>query len=130
MRGWGDCDDFCAHAFGELLRQNKSLFAKVMTWTEDPDFWVRRVSAVVLIPAIAKNDYNGIDLFAIADRLLDDEHDLVRKGYGWMLKVLSRVDPGSMEKYRIKNHEKMPWVAYRYALEKLEKETRNQLMQV
>ena len=82
MRGWGDCDDFCTHAFGKLLRQNKSLFAKVMTWTEGPDFWVRRASAVVLIPAIAKNDYNGIDLFAIADRLLDDEHDLVRKGYG------------------------------------------------
>lgn len=40
-----------------------------------------------------------------------------------MLKVLSRVDPGGVEKYRIKNHEKMPRVAYRYALEKLEKET-------
>ena len=130
MRGWGDCDDFCTHAFGELLRQNKSLFAKVVTWTEDPDFWVRRASAVVLIPAIAKNDYNGIDLFAIAGRLLDDEHDLVRKVYGWMLKVLSRVDPGGVEKYRIKNHEKMPWVAYRYALEKLEKEAKNQLMQM
>ena len=73
-----------------------------MTWTEDPGFWVRRASAVVLIPAIAKNDYNGIDLFAIADRLLDDEHDLVRKGYGWMLKVLSRVDPGSVENIALK----------------------------
>ncbi|MCM1568670.1 MAG: hypothetical protein NC081_04400 [Roseburia sp.] len=23
VKGWGDCDDFCTHAFGELLRQRK-----------------------------------------------------------------------------------------------------------
>ena len=52
VRGWGDCDDFCTHAFGELLRQRKELFANVITWTEDSDFWVRRASAVILIPSI------------------------------------------------------------------------------
>ena len=35
VRGWGDCDDFCTHAFGELLRQKKTLFVKIITWTED-----------------------------------------------------------------------------------------------
>ncbi len=61
VRGWGDCDDFCTHAFGELLRQNKSLFVKIMAWTDDRDFWVRRASAVILIPSIMKNDYIGIE---------------------------------------------------------------------
>lgn len=28
VRGWGDCDDFCTHAFGALLQRDKSLFAK------------------------------------------------------------------------------------------------------
>ena len=61
VRGWGDCDDFCTLAFGELIRVNKHLFEKVITWTENKDFWVRRASAVVLIPAISKKDYEGID---------------------------------------------------------------------
>lgn len=54
VRDWGDCDDFCTHAFGELLRQKKVLFTKIIMWTNDNDFWVRRASAVILIPAIKK----------------------------------------------------------------------------
>lgn len=33
--------DFCTHAFGELLRQEKFQFANVKEWTRDEDFWVR-----------------------------------------------------------------------------------------
>ena len=130
VRGWGDCDDFCTHAFGELLRQKKSLFVKIIAWTDDHDFWVRRASAVILIPAILKNDYEGMNPFTISDCLMSDDHDLVLKGYGWMLKALSQVNPNCVKEYLIKNCEKMPRVAYRYALEKFDKETRNKLMQM
>lgn len=65
IRGWGDCDDFCTHAFGELLRQDKSLFTHVIEWTQDKDFWVRRASAVILIPAILHNDYDGRSIYHI-----------------------------------------------------------------
>ncbi len=130
VRGWGDCDDFCTHAFGEFLRQNKSLFAKIVFWTEDSAFWVRRASAVILIPAILKNDYAGINPLEISDRLMLDEHDLVLKGYGWMLKALSQVDRQCVEEYLIANHERMPRVAYRYALEKFDKEARDRLIKI
>ena len=102
VRGWGDCDDF----------------------------WIRRASAVILIPSIMKNDYEGMEPFTISDRLMSDSHDLVLKGYGWMLKALSQINPSCVKEYLIKNVKKMPRVAYRYALEKFDKETRNQLMQM
>ena len=130
VRGWGDCDDFCTHAFGELLRQNKSLFVKIMAWTDDRDFWVRRASAVILIQKKKKNDYVGIEPFTISDRLMLDAHDLVLKGYGWMLKCLSQINPSSVKEYLIKNCKKIPRVAYRYAIEKFDKETRNELLQM
>lgn len=126
--GWGDCDDFCTHAFGELLRQQKSIFSIIMDWTQDKDFWVRRASAVILIPSILKDDLTGIDPIAIADRLLMDEHDLVLKGYGWMLKSLSLVNQDKVEVYLKKNSNKMPRVAFRYALEKFEPEKRKELL--
>lgn len=128
VRGWGDCDDFCTHAFGELLRQRKELFPQVLEWTGDPAFWVRRASAVVLIPSILRGDGEGLWPFAVADRLLADEHDLVRKGYGWMLKCLSQQDPRGVEAYLTAHCREMPRVAYRYALEKLDRETRTRLM--
>ena len=130
VRGWGDCDDFCTHAFGELLRQRKSLFVKIIAWTEDHDFWVRRASAVILIPSILKDDYDGMNPLAISTRLMSDEHELVLKGYGWMLKALSQMNPSCVEEYLIENCHKMPRVAYRYALEKFDQETRNKLMQM
>ena len=49
-----------------------------------------------------------------------DEHDLVRKGYGWMLKVLSTKEPELVFDYLMKNKAVMPRVAYRYALEKMD----------
>lgn len=128
VRGWGDCDDFCTHAFGELLRQDKSLFVQILEWTNDNDFWVRRASAVILIPAILHNDFDGIDPLLISDKLMNDEHELVLKGYGWMLKSLSQIDQSVVEAYLIKNHKRMPRVAYRYALEKFDKDTKKKLM--
>ncbi|MCH5251485.1 MAG: DNA alkylation repair protein [Lachnospiraceae bacterium] len=99
VRGWGDCDDFCTHAFGALIRGYKHLFEEVLEWTQDEDFWVRRASAVVLIPAILHNDYEGMYPFQISDALLFDKHDLVQKGYGWMLKCLSTVDYENFPSY-------------------------------
>ncbi len=47
----------------------EELFSSIIEWTKDEDFWVRRASAVVLIPAIFHNDYNGISPFMISDAL-------------------------------------------------------------
>ena len=59
---------------------------------------------------------------------MTDEHDLVQKGYGWMLKSLSQIDMPSVKDYLIANHGNMPRTAYRYALEKFDKKTRDELM--
>ena len=59
---------------------------------------------------------------------MTDTHDLVQKGYGWMLKSLSQIDIDAVTQYLIDNHDKMPRTAYRYALQKYDDETRKKLM--
>lgn len=130
VRGWGDCDDFCTHAFGQLLIQQKDIFGKILNWTKDEDFWVRRASAVILIPAILKDDYAGIHPLEIANKLLNDENDLVCKGYGWMLKSLSKVDEELVIEYLEGKHSIMPRVSFRYAIEKVNAEKRRYLMEL
>ncbi len=125
---WNDCDDFCTHAFGELLRQYQHLFDHVLKWAEHPNFAVRRATAVILIYPINKNNYSQLDPFTVADLLQNDEHDLVQKGYGWMLKVLSKHDPETVINYLTQHHSTMTRTAFRYALEKLDKSTQQQLM--
>jgi len=129
VRGWGDCDDFCTHAFGELICQNTKLASKVVKWTKRDEFWMRRASAVILIPSIFQNKYKETNPLKISDILMLDEHDLVRKGYGWMLKILSIKEPKLVFEYLLKNKEIMPRISYRYALEKMEKNKKRILME-
>jgi len=129
VTGWGDCDDFCTHAFGELLSQNNNLFNHVIEWTNHPDFWVRRAAAVILIYPIKKGKFKEIDPFIIADKLMQDDHHLVLKGYGWMLKVLSSVHKDEVYRYLMTNKNIMPRVSLRYAIEKFSKDEKIILME-
>jgi len=129
VRGWGDCDDFCTHAFGELICQRTELAENVIFWTKRDEFWMRRASAVVLIPSIYMDKYHETSPLQVSDILMTDKHDLVRKGYGWMLKVLSTKEPELVFDYLLKYKAIMPRVSYRYALEKMDVEKRKILMQ-
>ena len=129
VRGWGDCDDFCTHAFGELICQNPKLAENTIGWTKRDEFWMRRAAAVILIPSIHRDKYRDVNPLRISDLLMSDRHDLVRKGYGWMLKILSTKEPDLVMNYLLKNKSTMPRVAYRYALEKMDDEKKRILMQ-
>lgn len=128
VTGWGDCDDFCTHAFGELLAQHPEYFGRIIEWTSRNEFWMRRAAAVILILPIKSSRYKDIDVFAISDKLLQDDHDLVLKGYGWMLKVYSMQEQESVIQYLIHNREKMPRVSFRYAIEKIDPKERKILL--
>jgi 3-methyladenine DNA glycosylase AlkD len=130
VRNWGDCDDFCTHAFGNLLMQYKEIFINVLEWTKDEDFVVRRASAVILIPSLLRNDCEGLEPFEIANRLMNDKNELVLKGYGWMLKAFSQVNKEEVIDYLIKNHKNMPRVSFRYAIEKMDEGNRLYLMKL
>lgn len=130
VNDWGDCDDFCTHAFGYLLMIYPEFFTRILTWKDHPKFAVRRATAVIFIYAIKKNKYQTFDLLLVSDLLMKDDHYLVLKGYGWMLKVLSEKDPITVYKYLEDNYQEMPRVAFRYALEKLDEVQKKLLMRL
>ncbi|MGI1899396.1 DNA alkylation repair protein, partial [Vibrio campbellii] len=125
---WNDCDDFCTHAFGALIAQDNPLFQRTLSWCKSDNFAVRRAAAVVLIYPINKGLYGGTEPFQIVDLLLEDDHYLVQKGYGWMLKVLAQKEPERVIDYLKCSHSRMPRTAFRYAIEKLDKQTQRELM--
>ena len=131
VSNWGKCDDFCTHAFGELLTQYPEFLSVVKKWTKSKNRWVRRASAVIFIKS---NDVYHIgdgslnDIFYIADQLLLDEDDLVQKGYGWMLKAASHKHQKEVFDYEMKNKDRMPRTALRYAIEKMPKDLKKRAM--
>lgn len=101
---------------------------KIIPWTKSNDFWVRRASGVILILSIKNEVIETSKVFKISDLLMNDDHDLVRKGYGWMLKALSTKNQQIVFDYLMKHKTDMPRVSFRYALEKMDKELKKVLM--
>lgn len=124
VTNWDDCDDFCTHAFGELISQYNELFPKILKLTEHERFPVRRAAAVVLIYPIRTDRHDEINPYLVSDALMSDTHHLVLKGYGWMLKVLSQYKAEEVVKYLLDNQNHMPRIAYRYAMEKMNNENK------
>ncbi len=124
---WGDCDDLCTHALGHLIATHPALLTRAAAWTQSEKWCVRRGAAVSLIYGIRRGLFLD-DAFSVADKLISDEHDLVRKGYGWMLKEAGKAHPREVHEFVCARRSVMPRVAFRYAIEKLPAELRRGAM--
>ena len=56
--GWGSCDDFCTHAFGNLIYIYPGAIPKMIAWTKSESRWLRRAAAVVLIYAVRRGAHD------------------------------------------------------------------------
>jgi len=119
VNNWAFCDDFCTHALGALVNQYPELVKKTMKWTKFKNRWLRRASAVVLIYPWTKPNLFLKEIFQVADMLLEDEDDMVQKGYGWMLKVAADHYQKEVFNFVMKRKNQMPRTALRYAIEKM-----------
>jgi 3-methyladenine DNA glycosylase AlkD len=127
VHDWGSCDDFCTHAFGHLINSYPEHIKSVKLWTGSENRWYRRGSAVVLIYGIRRGE-NFKPGFEIADLLLLDSDDLVQKGYGWMLKEISNMDPKQVFDFVMRRKDRIPRTSLRYAIEKLDPSLRKEVM--
>jgi 3-methyladenine DNA glycosylase AlkD len=121
VNDWIDCDDLCIHVVGEFFLQYPETTNEVLRWTTSENLWVRRGAAVSLVLPVRKGEHISLAL-QVADLLLIDAEDLVRKGYGWLLKVASIRYPEIVFSYVMDRRKEMPRVALRYAIEKLPKQ--------
>lgn len=127
INNWAECDTFCNKVIGEMLFKFPSLVSEVKKWSLSPNLWARRASAVSFIYPAKRNTYAD-DQFEIALVLLEDSEDMVQKGYGWMLKVLSQVRQQEVFDFVQTYKARMPRTALRYAIEKMDAHYRTEAM--
>ncbi|MGE5406326.1 MAG: DNA alkylation repair protein [Methanosarcina sp.] len=127
VNNWAVCDTLCNHTVGTLVEMYPELTASLKEWATSENRWVKRASAVTLIVPAKKGKFLD-EVFEIADTLLTDRDDMVQKGYGWMLKVASQAHLDEVYDYVMKNRNKMPRTALRYAIEKMPHEMKREAM--
>ncbi len=128
VTSWKDCDDFCVHAFGSLVYKYPELYEKVLLWCSSDNFCVRRAASVVPIYSIRRGALNQHFVFTIASMLMSDDHYLVLKGCGWLLREYGVQVSEEVFTFLEMNIEKIPRVVFRYALRSLEENQKNYLM--
>ncbi len=128
VSNWASCDTLCNHSVGSLIELYPETIDHLKRWTRSENRWMRRAAAVSLIVPAKKGKFLD-DIFDIASNILTDQDDMVRKGYGWMLKVASQAHQKEVYDFVIRNKAVMPRTAFRYAIEKMPDELRSKAME-
>ena len=117
INNWDLVDLTAPNIIGKyLLNKPRDILYKL---AESKSLWERRISMLACFTFIRNQEIK--DTLKIAQILLKDEHDLIHKAVGWMLRELGkRVDQGIEEKFLKKYYKIMPRTMLRYAIERFE----------
>ncbi|MEO5816805.1 MAG: DNA alkylation repair protein [Gemmatimonadaceae bacterium] len=88
--------------------------------------WERRIAIIATYHTIKHHDFEPT--LAIAERLLHDEHDLIHKAVGWMLREVGNRDGDTERAFLDRHAPTMPRTALRYAVEKCDDTERRRYM--
>jgi 3-methyladenine DNA glycosylase AlkD len=121
VNNW-DLVDSSAHLIvgAQLEQRDRAVLDELATRSED--LWSRRVAIVATFWFIRRGSF--VDTLRIAELLLDDEHDLIHKATGWMLREVGKRDAAAAEKFLRRHYRRMPRTMLRYAIERLPERTR------
>jgi 3-methyladenine DNA glycosylase AlkD len=84
--------------------------------------WKKRIAILSTFSFIRNNDFK--DSLSISEILLHDDHDLIHKAVGWMLREVGKRDQKVLEKFLDKHIGQMPRTMLRYAIERFEETLR------
>jgi len=121
---WDLVDTGSAPIVGNYLADNdKKILYKLAV---SKNLWERRVAIVATIKFIKNNNF--VDTIKISKILLNDQHDLIHKAVGWMLREVGKKEQKVLINFLDQYCRKMPRVMLRYAIEKFDKNTRKKYL--
>lgn len=109
---------------GYLIDKPRDILGKL---ARSESIWERRIATIATLAFIIKGDPN--DALKIAEILLNDEHDLIQKAVGWMLReVGKRCGENYLTSFLDKHAYKMPRTMLRYSIEHFPPEKRQKYL--
>ena len=90
--------------------------AQLLRWAGSRHLWTRRIAIVSTFYDIRHGRFG--DTLAVARALLGDDHDLIHKAVGWMLREVGKRDLAALEGFLKRHHQVMPRTMLRYAIER------------
>ena len=114
INNWDLVDASAAQIVGRHLRAaDIALLEKLAAST---NIWERRIAIVSTFAFIRQDEFRPT--LTISGMLLRDEHDLIHKAVGWMLREVGKRDRTTLDAFLKKHYQEMPRTMLRYAIER------------
>lgn len=114
INNWDLVDSSAPYLLGEyLLSKKRNILYKLV---KSKNIWERRIAIMSTFAFIKVKQFD--DALSIAEILLRDQHDLIQKAAGWMLREVGNRDLKEETKFLDKHYKNMPRTMLRYAIEK------------
>ena len=109
---------------GYLIDRSKTI---LKTLAQSKLLWERRIAIIATFQFIKQKQHEHT--FIIAKILLRDDHDLIHKAVGWMLReVGKRISETIEETFLQQHYQQMPRTMLRYAIERFEEKKRKKYL--
>ena len=121
INNWDLVDISAPHIVGRHLECRTRKVLQQMA--RSASLWERRIAIIATFHFIRLNDFD--DTLRIAKLLLHDEHDLMHKAVGWMLREVGKRNLAAEEAFLKMHYRTMPRTMLRYAIERFPEQKRN-----
>lgn len=109
---------------GFLADKDKRILLRL---ARSANLWERRIAVLATFHFIRRGRFT--EILKIATALLHDEHDLIHKAVGWMLREVGKRDRPCLERFLTRHQDRMPRTMLRYAIEHLPVPRRRRYLQ-
>jgi 3-methyladenine DNA glycosylase AlkD len=116
INNW-DLVDVSAPIIGAYLIETPNPYPLLIKLAKSKSLWQRRVAIIFTFAFIRAGELDAT--IEIAALLLKDEHDLIHKAVGWMLREAGKRDGLVLRRFLSDYSKEMPRTALRYAIEKM-----------
>lgn len=120
LNNWGFVDRAAPYVVGGYLYDKPRDILYQLARSKN--VWERRTAITSTYFFIRQDDLD--DTFAIAEILVNDEHDLINKAVGGWLREAGKHDEARLKQFLDRHAATMPRVTLRFAIEKFDKPTR------
>jgi 3-methyladenine DNA glycosylase AlkD len=124
---WASTDNLCGDVIGPLIERRPALVVRLRTWRTSRHLYVRRASAVALIPSVRHGQALD-DAYEAARVLGGDGHHLLRKAAGWLLREAGKADAARLAAFLRRHGKTLSRTTISYAIERFAPDTRRQLL--
>ena len=126
VNNWDLVDTTSPKILGAWLVENYEERSVLDRLAASEVLWERRVAVLATFSLIKNDEFQ--EILELAERLMNDGHDLMNKAVGWMLREMGKRDQPRLEKFLRKHAKTMPRTTLRYSIEKLSREDRTKWM--